>query len=405
MNTSMQTIRGTTRLAFDSIEGVTNAVEQMHETIARHPLPWSPQPSRPTQAHGVIASAVYAVIRGVNSALRDGVDHSFGLLPHGSDEPHRSGAETRMAAALNGAFGDHLENTRNPLATAMALTTPRRPLALDRAAIATAIPEASPHLVVLVHGLSMSELSWSRDGAPGMGARLEDELGITPLYLRYNTGRHISTNGQDFAQLLAQLCEAWPVPVESLSLIGHSMGGLVIRSACWYAQQAQSPWLAQLQRVVCLGTPHHGSSVAKAGHALDIAMHKIPYTQPLAFGRRRSAGIKDLRHGDLLDEDWQGHNPDQHRPDTRRLVPLLPHVDYYFAAATLGRDRHDPLGHILGDLLVRLDSAVGSHRDDLRQLNVKPENCRVFHEKNHFALLDDEQVHLQVIDWFRHQAA
>ena len=148
-----------------------------------------------------------------------------------------------------------------------------------------------------------------------------EELGCTPLYLRYNTGRHISTNGQEFAQLLEQLCEAWPVPVESLSLIGHSMGGLVIRSASWYAQQAQSTWLQHLQRVVCLGTPHHGSPVERAGHALDRAMQRIPYTEPLALGRRRSAGIKDLRHGDLLDEDWQGHHPDRHRPDTAGWFP------------------------------------------------------------------------------------
>lgn len=129
-------------------------------------------------------------------------------------------------------------------------------------------------------------------------------------------------------------------------------------------------------------------------------MQAIPYTAPLAFGRRRSAGIMDLRYGDLLDEDWQGHHPDRHRPDTRRIVPLLQDVDYYFAAASLGKNRHDPLGHILGDLLVRLDSALGSHADDLRRLNVKAENCRIFHARSHFDLLDDEKVQRQIIDWF-----
>jgi pimeloyl-ACP methyl ester carboxylesterase len=400
MNTSIRTAQGTARLVFDSVEGITNTVERMHETISRHPLPFSQQPDKPTRAHGLIASAVYSTIRGVNAALRTGVDRSFGLIPGGADDPHRSSGETRIAAALNGAFGDHLESTGNPLATVMTLMTPHQPLTLDRESLANSLPQASPHLVVMVHGLSLSELSWSRKGAPCIGAHLREELGCTPLYLRYNTGRHISTNGQEFAQLLEQLCEAWPVPVESLSLIGHSMGGLVIRSASWYAQRDQSTWLQQLQRVVCLGTPHHGSPVERAGHALDRAMQRIPYTEPLAFGRRRSAGIKDLRHGDLLDEDWQGHHPDRHRPDTRRVVPLLPQVDYYFAAATLGRHQHDPLGHLLGDLLVRLDSATGAHEDDLRHLNIKPENCRVFHEKNHFALLDDERVHRQIIDWF-----
>lgn len=405
MNTSIQTVQGTTQLAFDSVEGVTNSVERMHETIARHPLPWSPQPTKPTRAHGLIAAAVYAVIRGVNGALREGVDQAFGLLPDTAAATLHSSAEIRMAAALNGAFGDHLEATDNALAIPMSVMTGREPLTLERAALHDAVPQASPHIVLLVHGLSLSELSWRRKGATCMGQRLQQELGSTPLYLRYNTGRHISTNGQELAQLLGQLCAQWPVPVESLSLVGHSMGGLVIRSACWYAEQTCTPWLHHLQRVVCLGTPHHGSSVAKAGHALDMAMQKIAYVEPLAFGRQRSVGIKDLRHGDLLDEDWQDHDPGQPRTDTRQSVPLLPNVDYYFVAATLGRHRDDPLGHVLGDLLVRLDSAVGSHKDNLRRLHIKPENCRVFHEKNHFDLLDDERVHRQIIDWFQAEAA
>ena len=385
MNAKIQAVQGSTRLAFDTVEGITNAVEGMHKAIG---------------GRGLIASSVYSIIRGVNGVLREGVSLSFRLMPEGASEVPRSSAEVKTTAALNGVFGDHLEATDNPLATPMSLMTPQQPLTLSAEALAASLPQASPHLVILVHGLSLSELSWSRKGTPCIGARLQEELAYTPLYLRYNSGRHISTNSQQFARLLEQLCKAWPVPVESLSLIGHSMGGLVIRSACWYAQQAQSTWLQHLQRVVCLGTPHHGSPLEKAGHALDVAMQKIPYTAPLAFGRRRSAGIKDLRHGNLLDEDWQGHDPDRPRPDTRKLVPLLPEVDYYFAAATVGKHEQDPLGHFLGDLLVRLDSAVGTHKDDLRKLAIKPENCQVFHEKNHLDLLDDERVHRQVIDWF-----
>ena len=400
MNTPLQTVQGTARLVFDSVEGITNVVESMHETIARRPLPWSPNPSEATRAHGLIASAVYSVIRGSNGALREGVDRSLGFVPNATDTPHRSSAEIRTVAALNGAFGDHLEATGNPLAIPMGLMTPHQLLKVNNASLKASMPQASPHLVVLVHGLSMSELSWSRKGAPDIGGRLQDQLGCTPLYLRYNTGRHISTNGQELAALLQRLCEVWPVPVESLSLVGHSMGGLVIRSTCWYAERAQSGWLQQLQRVVCLGSPHHGSPLERAGHALDVAMQKTPYTAPLALGKHRSAGIKDLRHGNLLDEDWQGHDPDQPRPDTRKIIPLPHGVDCYFAAATLGRDIHDPLGHVLGDLLVRLDSAVGLHTDDLRSLNIEPENCRVFHEKNHFDLVDDERVHRQIIEWF-----
>lgn len=396
-----QVVQGGARLTFDAISGITHTVERMHETIARHPLPWSAQPDRPSRAHGVIASGVYAGIRGVNGMIGAAVDHSIGLVPDAAvSETQLGRGAMRTIAALNGAFGDHLEATDNPLAIGMCLMTPEEKLPMDPGELAAAVPQASPHVVVLVHGLSLSESSWRRNSAACIGRRLQEEQDITPLYLRYNTGRHISTNGQEFARQLEQLCAAWPVPVESLSLIGHSMGGLVIRSACWYADQWKSDWLAQLKRVVCLGTPHHGSAVAKAGHSLNVAMQRIPYTAPLAFGERRSAGIKDLRHGDLLDEHWRDYHPGETGSDTRQLVPLLSHVEYYFAAATLGRHRQDPLGRVLGDLLVRLGSATGSHEDDLRHLSVKAENCRVFHEKNHFDLLDDERVQQQVLAWF-----
>jgi len=400
MNTSLQTIQGGTRLVFDTVEGITNTVERMHESIAGTPFTLAPALLRPTRAHGPIAAAVYTIIRAINGGLRTGVDSSFALLPPTLRQAGGSAAETRVVAALNGVFGDHLEATGNTLATPMSLRAYGRTLELETVALAQALPEASGHIVVLVHGLSLSDLSWSRKGRPSIGDRLRDELAYTPLYLRYNTGRHISSNGQQFAQLLQQLYKAWPVPVESVSLVGHSMGGLVIRSASCYAQREQMPWLQLLRRVACLGTPHHGSPLEKAGHAFESALQKIPHAKPMLFGRLRSAGIKDLRHGSLLDEDWREHDPDGPGRDTRTVVPLVPGVDYYFAAATLGRHASDPLGHLLGDLLVRHDSAVGVHKDELRRLQIVPENCRVFHEKNHFDLLDDNRVQQQMIDWF-----
>jgi pimeloyl-ACP methyl ester carboxylesterase len=399
MNTSINTIQGATRLVFDSVEGITNTVERMHESIARTSLLLAPV--KPARAHGLIAAGVYKIIRGINGGLREGVDRSFSLLPRELRQAGNSTAETRVVAALNGVFGDHLEDSGNALATPMSLRTPEHALDLsDPNAVTSALPVTSPHLVVLVHGLSLSELCWYRNDRPSIGDHLRDELGCTPLYLRYNSGRHISANGREFAQMVQQVCDAWPVPVESISLIGHSMGGLVIRSACSYARSDRAPWLQKLQRVVCLGTPHHGSPLEKAGHAFETAMKKLPHAEPMLLGKLRSAGIKDLRHGALLDEDWQGYDPDERRPDQHKVVPLIAGVDYYFAAASLGRDERDPLGHLLGDLLVRADSAVGIHRNELKRLKIRPENCRVFHEKNHFDLLDDARVQQQVLEWF-----
>lgn len=397
MPSTLRNVRGFTQLAFDACVGLTRSVERMHETIARRALSWVPTPARPGRAHGLIASTVYGVIRGAMHACAKGVDLSLGALP---EPPAATPLELRTLAALNGVFGDHLEATRNPLAIRMSPIKDGQPIDAAPAGLALAYPDASRHIVVLVHGLCHSESAWSRKGDPDIGARLAMVLGLTPVYLRYNSGRHISSNGQSLADLLDRLCEAWPVPVESLSLVGHSMGGLVIRSACWYGKEAGLPWIRRLRRVVCLGTPHHGSPVERAGHALDRTLRRIRYVEPLMFGHRRSAGIKDLRHGNLLDEDWHGHGPDQSAEDRRRSVPLLAGVDYFFAAASVGRHHLDPKGHIFGDWLVHSGSAVGAHADARKNLNVPPDHCRVFHEKSHLDLLNDAEVHAQVIDWF-----
>jgi hypothetical protein len=400
MPSTLQNVRGSAQLAFDALAGVASSVERMHETIARHPLPWATPPNRPTRAHGLIASMVYKAIQRTIHACARGVDFSLGMLPEPSTVSAAAPRELRTLAALNGVFGDHLEATGNPLAIRMVPVKDRHEIETTAAGLAAAYPEAGTHIVVLAHGLCHSELAWSRKGDPALGTRLREALGLSPVYLRYNSGRHISSNGQSLAALLDRLYAAWPAPVESLSLIGHSMGGLVIRSACWYGKEAKLPWIRRLRRVVCLGAPHHGSPVERAGHALDRTLRSIRYVEPVMFGHRRSAGIKDLRHGNLLDEDWQGHGPDQSADDRRRTVPLLAEVDYFFAAASVGRHHLDPKGHIFGDWLVHSGSAVGTHADARKKLNVPPDHCRVFHEKSHLDLLNDAEVHAQVIDWF-----
>ncbi|MCV4600863.1 GPI inositol-deacylase, partial [Escherichia coli] len=82
------------------------------------------------------------------------------------------------------------------------------------------------------HGLMETEHAWRLGGRPTYGARLVDDIGATEVQIRYNTGRHISDNGATLARLLSEMVLLWPVPVTRISLVGHSMGGLVIRSAC-----------------------------------------------------------------------------------------------------------------------------------------------------------------------------
>ena len=396
--------RGAIRLIFGSVEAITSTVEAMHETVARAPMPWEAPPAQKSRAHGAIAAGVYSTIRGVNRATGEVLDRALRVLPDTSGTPTDHDAEVRSIAALNGVLGDHLEASSNPLCTAMSLRTPEGALDLTPAGLRNAVPKPGSKVVIFVHGLCLSELDWWRRGHASIGDRLEEELGWTPLYLRYNTGRHISHNGRELAEQLGRLFRSWPCPIESLTLVGHSMGGLVIRSACWYAPQSRQPWLGALTNVACLGTPHHGSMVAKAVHVADAALRRIPYAAPFAVGERLSAGMQDLRHGNLLDEDWLDEARGFVPRDLRRPVPLLPGVDYYFLVASIGRNDEDPLGRALGDLLVRAGSASGEHADKLRHLDIDSDRCRVFHEKHHFDLLDDPRVHRQLIDWFRGQA-
>jgi pimeloyl-ACP methyl ester carboxylesterase len=217
--------------------------------------------------------------------------------------------------------------------------------------------------------------------------------------LNYNTGRHISSNGKELAEQLQVLVENWPVGVEELTLIGHSMGGLVIRSACWYASERELSWPKLLKNALYLGSPHHGAALAKAGNLLTFVMKKFRYTSPFALAQHTSAGIKDLRHGNLLDDDWQGIDQDDFHPDYRKPVPLHEGTRHYFIAATVGKHVSTIPSTMVGDLLVRLDSAKGHHADDLRRLHIRPEDYRVFEKLNHLELLDNKVVHDQILEW------
>jgi pimeloyl-ACP methyl ester carboxylesterase len=167
--------------------------------------------------------------------------------------------------------------------------------------------------------------------------------------------------------LLAELVRVYPVPIEEIALVGHSMGGLVVRSACHYGSEhgdsggASAPWLAHVRRVFCLGSPHRGAPLEKLGNVLTGVLGAIDLPGTLIPARileGRSAGIKDLRHGSLLDEDWAGRDPDALLDEGRREVPLLPGVAYHFVSATVTRDPEHPLGRVIGDLLVRVPSAL-----------------------------------------------
>jgi pimeloyl-ACP methyl ester carboxylesterase len=241
-----------------------------------------------------------------------------------------------------------------------------------------------------------SEFAWRLGGGPTYGDRLVRDLECSPVYLRYNTGRHISENGAALAELLEELVAEWPVEVDQIALVGHSMGGLVARSAAY--QALGSRWVRHVRHVVSLGTPHFGAPLAQAVHYASAALHAAPETRPLgAFLRRRSAGIRDLRHGSLVDEDWQGRDPDALMSVVCKEIPLLENATHCFVSASVTRNPRHPVARLIGDWLVLEASASGRSR--ARKIPFKAEHGMHVGGATHIALLNHPAVYERLHEW------
>ena len=399
-------LRGAARLATDATAGLTDLVEAVHERIARLP---GLGPRAQDGRTGGISGLVYKTIRGATRVVGGSIDALLALLapalaPPATDVAPNAEREA-LVAALNGVLGDYLATSANPLATPMTFRRDGKALSLERSALAQQVPGAGPRLLVLLHGLCMNDLQWSREGHDH-GAALARECGYTPVYLHYNSGLHISINGHALAQQLERLLAQWPVPVERFVLLGHSMGGLVARSALHHGAQAGMHWPSCVNDLVCLGTPHHGAPLERAGNWVDLLLGATPYAAPFArLGKLRSAGITDLRHGNLVDEDWVGRDRFARGADRRQPVPLPDAVRCYAAAASLGEKTGDLkdrlLASALGDGLVLLDSALGRHKTPARTLAF-PENRQwIGYGINHLDLLSRPEVFKQLQVWLR----
>ena len=402
-------LRGAARLATDATAGLTDLVEAMHERIARIPGLGRQAPDGRTSG---ITGLVYKTIRGATRVAGGSIEALLGLLAPAlspaTDDDGPGPEREAILAALNGVLGDYLAATANPLATAMAFRLAGRTLELERTALATQLRRRSPvgpQLLVLLHGLCMNDLQWLREGHDH-GAALARDLGFMPVYLHYNSGLHVSINGHALAQHMERLLDQWPVPVERLVLLGHSMGGLLARSALHYAMQAGLRWPARVNDLVCLGTPHHGAPLERAGHWIDIVLGATPYAAPFArLGKLRSAGITDLRHGNLVDEDWVGRDRFARGADRRQHVPLPETIRCHAVAASIGQQGGDLKGRLLanglGDGLVPLDSALGRHKDPARTLAFAEHRQWVGYGMNHLELLNRAEVYAQLRQWLR----
>ena len=313
-------LRGYSRLAVDATIGVTDIVETVHANILRGPFLRASATGRTRGITGL----VYRNIRGVTRLVGVSLDALLALLDTALDPAASSAEREALQAAANGVLGDHLAASANPLAIPMRLRRDGQPLDLTTPALAAALPQPTGKILVLAHGLCMNDRQWRRK-EHDHGAALAADAGFTPVYLHYNSGLHVSTNGRAFAGQLEALLGAWPVPVDELVIIGHSMGGLLARSAYHYGELAGHAWPRHLRKIVFLGTPHHGTIFERGGNWVTVALGVSRYTAAFArLGKIRSAGITDLRYGSFLDEDWEDRDRFARDSDTRRASCRCP---------------------------------------------------------------------------------
>ncbi len=388
-------LQGITRLITDATIGITDLVEAMHRRVVHPPfLPSTPFQHLVTQ----IAGITYKNIRWSTRLIGGSLDKALGQLAPVLGETGTNGEKEAIRSALNGVVGDYLEEKENPLRITMQFRYQSRTVPLDRNGLEEIYPAITGKILLLVHGSCMNDLQWTRKDH-NHGAALATDLQKTPVYLHYNSGLHISTNGQQFNELLEELVLQWPVPVEELVIVAHSMGGLVSRSALYYGQQQQKKWTRKLKKMVFLGTPHHGAPLERAGNYLDVILEAIPYAKPFArLGKIRSAGITDLRYGNLIEEDWQGHGQFDLKADQRQVVPLPEGIDCYSIAADIGTATTSS-SRSAGDRLVDVKSALGQHHDPAKHLKFKKRNTWIAYENTHLDLLNAPKVYAKIKSW------
>ncbi|MGI8727536.1 MAG: esterase/lipase family protein [Solirubrobacterales bacterium] len=309
-------------------------------------------------------------------------------------------------AVVTGWGGDRLAAEGSPLAAGMSLRRDERAVEVTLTGLRAAYPEASSRLAFFVHGLMESEHVWwlgtrRRDGtrAANYGEKLQADLGYTPVYVRYNSGLHVSENGRELARLIERTVAAWPTEVREITIFGHSMGGLIARSANHYAEVEGADYVDRVRHVICSGSPHHGSPLELFANWGAKTLGMLPESRGFqAMVDSRSAGVKDMRYGNVTDEDWQGHDPNELWRDRRKRIPMLASANHYFISASLTRNPKNPISRVLGDILVTGPSAwaeslhnSGARYDVDRSINIGG--------TTHFHLTSHPGIYQQVKRW------
>lgn len=402
-------IEGTLMFVGDTIAQAATRVHEFHRAISDMPFKAvgtaTLNASKPVEAvHNEITDMVYGAVRDAGKGVFSGaawvvrqanqslaspqvIDQAMGgelmddvaHLP----VPHLPNVKTdkrvsAISSAINGVFGDHLTATRNPMQVRMNLYANGQMLQADQSALMAQFPDAQNHLIIFVHGLCCNEDSWqmyynpSEPATRPYGDKLQDDFPVTALYLRYNTGRNIDTNARQFKRLLNKLVRNWPVAVESITLVGHSMGGLVSRSMVEALTDDDIILKNAIRDVVCLGSPHAGAPLARLAAAGEQLFGKFELSKPI--GRVlgvRSRGIRDLKDGLGPLQTRDGHN-----------------VMFHLIGSTIGDHTSSWLNTTVGDGLVTPDSALADDTGRAQRVT--------FAQKHHMTLLNDPDVFLEL---------
>jgi pimeloyl-ACP methyl ester carboxylesterase len=394
-------------LSGEALGGFTARIEEMHEGIASRVFDSLGASAAPVKAiHDGVAHSLYGLVgKGLGAAAQASAKAVGARVPEDAASLEQTPRGRIAIGALNGAFGDRLEKSGSTLAAEMSVR--RRGAAVEPtvSAVRASFPDATPRLAVFLHGLCESEEAWflgARTHVP-YGVGLRADAGYTPIYIRYNSGRHVSDNGRDLAALLEELTSSWPVDVHEIAFIGHSMGGLVARSASH--QGAGMEWVTRVRHVFMLGTPHLGAPLERAANVASAGLALLPETRAMASALNlRSSGVKDLRYGYLLEEDWFGHEPDVFLRRAGREIPFLSGANHYFVSATLSREFNSPAARVIGDLLVLHGSAWG-HGGRGKRMTFPIDNYRHIGSAHHFDLLNHPAVYEQIRTWLEGRPA
>lgn len=389
-------LQGVTHLIKESIIGITDLVEEMQERIVHPPF----LPSTPIQ-HLItnISKITYNNIRWSTQFFGNGLDKVLGKIAPLFGKIKTTNEKEVVRSVLNGIIGDYLEKKENPLQITMRFRHQGETILLDNKSLENAYPTINGKILLMVHGSCMNDIQWTQKEF-NQSEALAKEMHKTPIYLLYNSGRHTSINGQNFNELLEELVLKWPVPIEELIIVAHSMGGLVARSATYYGQQQGKKWTKHLKKIIFLGTPHHGASLEKAGNYLDVILETIPYTKPFArLGKIRSAGVTDLRYGNLLHEDWQDNDRFKLKADQRQFIPLPKGIVCFSIAACSSKKSNSISSKLIGDKLVSINSALGQHKDPSKSLQFEKKDTWIAYQSTHTDLLHNPKIYTKIKEW------